>query len=479
MQNAARYGRNGDTMMAHLTPGETVVPKQVLQQNPQVARGLGRAFQDAGSDPRRYVVGSGQNSVNPMTGQKEFFWAEIGEFLTKAASNPAVQGAVSNVALRKLQGKDVGLRDALLGGAIGGGLGAMSGRGTGIPFLDNMMSGVDSDRGAGGGDILSRLTGGGKNSGGPRGGDMAVEGALDFTSKAGRNGSSGRTEGLMGIGEFFGTNPESTIGRMLNSKFGESIAMGLGSQLLDSLFSEEVDPDPYGNMERFNRRAGENPISLKSRPLPERRVPVYKNQGGAVEPQYYNEGGPAYSLGKRNYDRNDYTYDFSDFDDDPLDLGHVLKMQKHQMGLRPFEGDDLNRYDFNRDGTIDLKDTQGALGNISGAEDGSSNYFLGTRPYYGTEPVAETPVDNMPIPSQGMNISAPVAFNEGGVAYYPRRNGGIMPSEGSGTKDDVPAMLTAGEFVMTRDAVKGAGNGNLQSGINQMYGMMNNLERKA
>jgi len=249
------------------------------------------------------------------------------------------------VALRKLQGKDVGLRDALLGGAIGGGLGAMSGRGTGIPFLDNMMSGVDSDRGTGGGDILSRLTGGGKNSGGPRGGDMAVEGALDFTSKAGRNGSSGRAEGLMGIGDFFNTDPESTIGRMLNSKFGESIAMGLGSQLLDSLFSEEVDPDPYGNMERFNRRAGENPINLKSRPLPERRVPVYKNQGG--------------------------------------------------------------------------------------------------------------------------------------VAYYPRRNGGIMPSEGSGTKDDVPAMLTAGEFVMTRDAVKGAGNGNLQSGINQMYGMMNNLERKA
>ena len=455
MQNAARYGRNGDTMMAHLTPGETVVPKQVLQQNPQVARGLGRAFQDAGSDPRRYVVGSGQNSVNPMTGQKEFFWAEIGEFLTKAASNPAVQGAVSNVALRKLQGKDVGLRDALLGGAIGGGLGAMSGRGTGIPFLDNMMSGVDSDRGIGGSNPLTAF--GGKE------GSKAAEQIISNNLK--NAAGSNRAEGLMGIGDFFNTDPESTIGRMLNSKFGESIAMGLGSQLLDSLFSEEVDPDPYGNMERFNRRAGENPISLKSRPLPERRVPVYKNQGGAVEPQYYNEGGPAYSLEKRNYDRKD--------------LGHVLKMQKHQMGLRPFEGDDLNRYDFNRDGTIDLKDTQGALGNISGAEDGSSNYFLGTRPYYGTEPVAETPVDNMPIPSQGMTIGGPAQFNEGGVAYYPRRNGGIMPSEGSGTKDDVPAMLTAGEFVMTRDAVKGAGNGNLQSGINQMYGMMNNLERKA
>lgn len=471
MQNIARYGRNGDTMMAHLTPGETVVPRQVLQQNPQVARGLGRAFQDAGSDPRRYVVGSGQNSVNPMTGQKEFFWAEIGNFLTKAASNPAIQGAIGNATLRKLQGKDVSLRDALLGAAVGGGLGAVSGRGTGVPFLDNMMSGVDSDS-----NLLTRMAGG--------------SGSMDAAQKAGNNlarkqaaeaatGSVGRAEGLMGIGEFFGTNPESTIGRMLNSKFGESIAMGLGSQLLDSLFSEEEDPDPYGNMERFNRRAGENPISLKERPLPERRVPVYKNQGGAVEPQYYNEGGPSYSLDKRNYDRNDYTYDFSDFDDDPLDLGHVLKMQKHQMGLRPFEGDDLNRYDFNRDGTIDLKDTQGALGNISGVEDGSSNFYLASRPYYGTEPVADTPVDNMPMPDQGMTIGAPQMLNNGGTAYYPRRNGGIMPSEGSGTKDDVPAMLTAGEFVMTRDAVKGAGNGNLKSGINQMYGMMNNLERKA
>ena len=152
MQNIERYGRNGDTEMAHLTPGETVVPRQVLQQNPQVARGLGRAFQDAGADPRRYVVGSGQNSVNPMTGKREFFFDKIIPFLAKAASNPAVQGAIGNAALRKVQGKDVSLRDALLGAAVGGGLGAMSGRGTGVPFLDNMMSGADSDS-----NLLSRM----------------------------------------------------------------------------------------------------------------------------------------------------------------------------------------------------------------------------------------------------------------------------------------------------------------------------------
>ena len=62
--------------------------------------------------------------------------------------------------------------------------------------------------------------------------------------------------------------------------------------------------------------------------------------------------------------------------------------------------------------------------------------------------------------------------------YYPRRDGGIMPSEGSGTKDDVPAMLTAGEFVLTKDAINGLGNGNQQEGIARAYSMMNNLERK-
>ena len=95
MQNMASYGRNGDTAMAHLTPGETVVPQAVLQQNPQVARGLGRAFQDVGADPSRYVVGSGQNSMNPMTGQPEFFLDKLIPFLTKAASNPMVKALLA------------------------------------------------------------------------------------------------------------------------------------------------------------------------------------------------------------------------------------------------------------------------------------------------------------------------------------------------------------------------------------------------
>ena len=68
---------------------------------------------------------------------------------------------------------------------------------------------------------------------------------------------------------------------------------------------------------------------------------------------------------------------------------------------------------------------------------------------------------------------------EGGEMGFPRRTGGIDPSEGSGTKDDVPALLMAGEFVLTKDAVKGLGDGNQRKGIQRAYNMMDKLEARA
>lgn len=70
-----------------------------------------------------------------------------------------------------------------------------------------------------------------------------------------------------------------------------------------------------------------------------------------------------------------------------------------------------------------------------------------------------------------------VTAAEGG-AIFPRRNGGIMPDEGIPGQDSVRAMLMPGEFVMTTDAVRGLGNGNLNSGIKNMYSVMRNLEAR-
>ena len=67
---------------------------------------------------------------------------------------------------------------------------------------------------------------------------------------------------------------------------------------------------------------------------------------------------------------------------------------------------------------------------------------------------------------------------EGGPAF-PRRTGGIGMDEGVKGKDSVRAMLMPGEFVMTTDAVNGAGNGDNEKGIKNMYAMMRSFEAKA
>jgi LysM repeat protein len=65
-----------------------------------------------------------------------------------------------------------------------------------------------------------------------------------------------------------------------------------------------------------------------------------------------------------------------------------------------------------------------------------------------------------------------------GGPIFPRRNGGIAPNEGTAGEDSVRAMLMPGEFVMTTDAVRGLGNGNLNNGIKNMYSVMRNLESR-
>ena len=72
----------------------------------------------------------------------------------------------------------------------------------------------------------------------------------------------------------------------------------------------------------------------------------------------------------------------------------------------------------------------------------------------------------------------PQMFAAAGGEVYPRRNGGIMPNEGIPNQDSVRALLMPGEFVMTKDAVRGLGGGSMTNGINNMYSVMRNLEAK-
>ena len=57
--------------------------------------------------------------------------------------------------------------------------------------------------------------------------------------------------------------------------------------------------------------------------------------------------------------------------------------------------------------------------------------------------------------------------------------GGHISGPGTGTSDSIPARLSDGEFVMTADAVRGAGNGSRMKGAKKMYELMHKFERMA
>jgi len=73
-------GRGTDTVMAHLSLGEVVIPRAFLD-DPQVMQALQMIFQDGGADMAQYTVGDPANSINPETGYPEFFFKSLRKFV--------------------------------------------------------------------------------------------------------------------------------------------------------------------------------------------------------------------------------------------------------------------------------------------------------------------------------------------------------------------------------------------------------------
>ncbi len=90
--------------------------------------------------------------------------------------------------------------------------------------------------------------------------------------------------------------------------------------------------------------------------------------------------------------------------------------------------------------------------------------------YYGM-PVEDLPTDVVRAAEGGV-----IQLADGSEKYFPRKNGQI-DGPGTGTSDDIPAMLSDGEFVFTAKAVRNAGGGDRREGAKKMYQVMKNLEK--
>ena len=76
-------------------------------------------------------------------------------------------------------------------------------------------------------------------------------------------------------------------------------------------------------------------------------------------------------------------------------------------------------------------------------------------------------------------MSLPIRNNGAGVQEIDYRDqGGMVPVGVKEKADDVPAMLSKNEFVVTADAVRGIGNGSVENGAEKLYNMMKHYEQR-
>ena len=164
----SQAGRGEDTTLAHLSPGEVVLPTRMMS-DPEFERAVGRRFAEVDLDPEAYVVGGGIASLNPITGLEEFgvgdWWKK-----TRKSAKKAIKKIVRPVAqvaqfipgpwqpLAAIASKAGTVYDAVKGdtnpllavaaltGATGGGslfdtLGALQERG-GSPGIMGLLQGI-------------------------------------------------------------------------------------------------------------------------------------------------------------------------------------------------------------------------------------------------------------------------------------------------------------------------------------------------
>ncbi len=276
----ARQGRNGDSMMAHVTPGEQVVPKPVLDANPQLAMLIAHAIRNAGADPSRYEVGKNM-SINPKTGKPEFFlghWFDhgIGRIVKTVA--PIVVGAF-NPALGAAVGAGLGAGNG--GGILGGVTGAASGY-FGGSALNGAVSGFSS--GLAGAPIAGTV--------GPQAGGLmsGFSGALAGAG-AGMTGAGSALGDALGIS----SGTVSAASKVLQAASIGSSLMGGQKQLpqqqalAQQKIGDPTSPSPLTRPDAIARPQGLSPLADFS---PEQERSALATQGvnrglGDEEQAYY------------------------------------------------------------------------------------------------------------------------------------------------------------------------------------------------
>ena len=372
VSNIGGLGRYEDTYIVHAAEGETVVPMEVLDRNPVLKKRLFKSMVDMGIDPGRYIVGNELNSINPVTGQPEFFLNKIVKRLKKAAGD--ISGYAAPIA-----GAMFG---PAAGAAVGAGLGAFKRENPGDPNqalqmgLRGGLSGIASNYAAGN----PLFTG----QGAREAYGMSGEGGTMNPFRIGKRilGIDKEGQSPMDFFEYFKGNPFSD---------------GTDNDLYSALTSgeKELIPDIL-NKTKDQVTVAEQMILDKLKKDTKKGL-----LGGMSIPQIASLFGISTAV-----------------------LGSIIDKTTD---------DEQQPQDFS---VARISDTLGP----------------------------------------GYDAPATIKYAADGGVMDLRADGGMSEGPGTETSDSIPAMLSDGEFVMTAQAVRGAGDGDRREGAKRMYEMMDQFE---
>ena len=419
----AQLGGGEDTALAHLRPGEIVLPPEMME-DPEFESMVENKFNQLGINPEEAVVGMGIASLNESTGLEQFgFFKKIGKKLGKI---------VKKVAPVAMLIPGVG---TALGGALGG-LGGLATKGLAKVGLGGIGSALGSAGSALAGGISSLgIPGISSIAGGTAGGFGGITNAL--TKKAGLFGG-GPLSGLLGGGQ-------------------ETASFDLKSSQLDpktNMFVDaagnSVDPATY-------RKYISDPSS----------IPM-------------TGGGGNFNLGRALTGGKGRTPDFIKAGEDMLKGQYTPGTSGGGGGfgglgnLAKIGGIGALAAGLGKLAYEDTKNQKGVSLSPVVAMDATGRYNLEAEMARRMGQQAPNPVEFGLLPKgtlpelsggkpRGMMYGGsvmPMAYADGGnvaMEDFERKNG-FIDGPGTETSDDIPAMLSDGEFVMTGQAVRGAGS---------------------
>jgi len=513
----AEFGRFEDEYLAHVAPNETIVPAEVLDENPHLKAALFGQMRAAGLDPSRYVVGNEANSINPITGQPEFW--NIGRALKKGLRKvfKVVKRVVPKILPIVLSMTTLG---PIFGSMVGSGIGTLM---EGGDFNDALKAAAISGGTAG---ILRGLQGG--LEGMQEGGSGFVAGAQEAVGQSLANPGARFAQALGGA------RPEGT------SYFGsplrdvEPVTSGV-TDAVEPLTSEVTDAVRQGAAQERGRALA------SMRQTDPGVVPVEGDaarRGAAIAREEAGQLGTG-TTGPKGIETvgGDFKYTIGDVKSAAEQFKPPGFFESIGQAFTP--GDDVGFLkgmgqafypqgatpaqiikEFFPENTVLTPEHWEFAKNVSQAKGVTPNIVRRWGPIFGVTMLASAmqpkpegvevpdefkqtgfdllagpggdqymlPIQELPpitmqqLANTGIGPSTDIQYRMGATAArggdvdaYPPRIGAIS-GPGTERSDDVPAMLSDGEFVFTAKAVRGAGGGSRENGNQNLYNLMRNFE---